>query len=222
MTDRPEPEAGPDADGADLTDPDVEAVLDWAEGRADAAATAAVEGALDRGDQRVAGLLAWFSGFRDVAAQARADQPPADLRPRLEAVFVRWAAQRARSGPLHLHARLVFDSRQDLALAGERSVDADEATVHLAYTSDDADVVLDVQRAGHRSVTVRGQVLRSSPGTAAGAVAEVNGPSGVRSAAPSDALGRFTLSDVPDDVDELRLVSGQSVLTGDLDLRGPR
>lgn len=207
MTTPPEPE--------DV--PSLETVLDWAEGRLDAARAAPVERALAEGDRRVVGVVEWFAGFR-VAARVTLTDPPLSLHPRLEAVFERWKAAQARSRPRHVRVRLVFDSRQDLALAGVRGADADDATVHLAYTSEQAEVVLDVERLDHRAVRVRGQVLRARSGPASGIAAEARGPSGVVSSSRGDALGRFELPRVPDDADELHLDDRGSVLVVDLDL----
>ncbi len=200
--------------------PDFEAVLDWVEGRLDAAAAEPVERAVADGDARVVGIVEWATGFRELAARVSLPVPPPTLRPRLEAVFERWAAERARSAPLHISLRLVFDSRQDLVRAGVRAADPDDATVHLAYTSDEAEVVLDVERLTPATVRVRGQVLQTRSSSATGVVAEASGPRAVTSSPRGDSLGRFELSRVPDDADELRLDDGEVVLVAALDLRG--
>jgi hypothetical protein len=113
---------------------------------------------------------------------------------------------------------LLFDSRQDVALVDLRDADADADIAHLAFTSDPADVVLDVRRLGPGRVRIEGQVLPADGADRAYAV-EATGPrmTAVHSVG-GDRQGRFVLPELPDRVDRLRLDSGELVLLVQFDV----
>jgi hypothetical protein len=113
---------------------------------------------------------------------------------------------------------MLFDSRQDVALVDLRADDTDADISHLAFTSDPADVVLDVQRLGPGRVRIEGQVLPADGVDRAYAV-EATGPrmTSVHFVG-GDRQGRFLLPELPDRVDRLRLDSGELVLVVQFDV----
>jgi hypothetical protein len=199
--------------------PDFATVIDWVEGRLDPTAAARVADAAAR-DPRVGEIVAWLHGFHAAAAALPLVDAPPIVGQRLRQHFDRWATAggEPRGEPVEVVARMLFDSRQDAALddrdAGTTDGREDDAEIiaHLAFTSEPADVVLDVQRLGPGRVRIAGQVL-AADGVGRAYVVEATGPrmTAVRSVA-GDQEGRFRLAELPDRVDRLRLDSGELVL----------
>ena len=198
--------------------PDVAMVLDWVEGRLDPAAAARVAEAAVH-DPRVREIVVWLRGFHRAAAAIPLVDPPPIVGQRVRQYFRRWARARDElaRGPVEVVARILFDSRQDVALVDLRG-DADADVSHLAFTSDPADVVLDVRRLGPGRVRIEGQVLPADGVERAYAV-EATGPrmTPVHSVG-GDRHGRFQLPELPDRVDRLRLDSGELVLLVQFDV----
>jgi hypothetical protein len=196
-------------------------VLDWVEGRLDPTAAARVADAAGY-DPRVREIVAWLRGFHGAAAALPLVDPPPIVGQRLRQYFRRWARAREELGrePVEVVARMLFDSRQDVALVDLRAADtdADADIAHLAFTSDPADVVLDVRRLGPGRVRIEGQVLPADGVDRAYAV-EATGPrmTAVHSVG-GDRQGRFALPELPDRVDRLRLDSGELVLVVQFDV----
>ena len=193
--------------------PDFATVIDWVEGRLEPAAAAHVADAAGR-DPRVREIVSWLRGFHAAAAALPLVDPQSRRRPSL--------APGDREEPVEVVARVLFDSRQDLAVADLRVDAADAADAadiaHLAFTSDPADVLLDVRRLGPGRVRIEGRVLAADDVDRAYAV-EATGPrmTAVRSAG-GDQDGRFRLAELPDRVERLRLDGGGLVLVLQFDV----
>jgi hypothetical protein len=190
--------------------PDFATVIDWVEGRLEPAAAARVADAAVR-DSRVREIVAWLRGFHAAAAALPLIDPQSQRRPSFE--------PGDKGEPVEVVARILFDSRQDLAVADLRADAADAADIaHLAFTSDPADVLLDVRRLGPGRVRIEGRVLAADDVDRAYAV-EATGPrmTAVRSAG-GDQDGRFRLAELPDRVERLRLDGGGLVLVLQFDV----
>ena len=195
--------------------PDFATVIDWVEGRLEPAAAARVADAAVR-DPRVREIVGWLRGFHAAAAALPLVDQQSQRRPSFE--------PGDREEPVEVVARILFDSRQDLAVADLRAdtADADDIAdtdiAHLAFTSDPADVLLDVRRLGPGRVRIEGRVLAADDVDRAYAV-EATGPrmTAVRSAG-GDQDGRFRLAELPDRVERLRLDGGGLVLVLQFDV----
>jgi hypothetical protein len=143
-------------------------LLDWLEGRLDAAEASHVAARVANADRRTQATVAWLQGFLASARAFPAPEPPPIVRQNLRQHFVRWSKAQAalRAEPQVVHASLLFDSRQDLALAGFRAADDTDEAYHLAFTTDVADLVIDVRRIADGQVRLDGQVLLNDPGAA--------------------------------------------------------
>jgi hypothetical protein len=199
--------------------PDFATVLDWVEGRLDEATAALVAEAAVH-DHRVRQIVAWLGGFHQAAAALPLVDPPPIVAQRLRQYFTRWSRARVEltREPVHVVARMLFDSRQDVALVDLRSADDVDELTHLAFTSDVADVVLDVRKLGPGRVRIEGQVLPADGVDRAFAV-EATGPrmTPVHSAS-GDGRGGFRLTELPDRVDKLRMDSGELVVLVQFDV----
>jgi hypothetical protein len=195
-------------------------LLDWLEGRLTPAEASEVSARVAAGDRRTQATVRWLQGFLATARAFPAPEPPPIVRQNLGQHFVRWSKAQAalRADPQLVHANLLFDSRQDLALAGFRSGDDADEAYHLAFTSDVADLVIDVRRIADRQVRLDGQVLLSDSAAAPVFAAEAVGPGFRVRTVDGDDLGRFTLPEVPAGHCRLELGNGETLLRAELDL----
>jgi hypothetical protein len=201
--------------------PDFEVLVEWVEGHLDADTSAKVSEAVMAGDPEATASVEWLQEFLDVARAMPLHKPPPIIRQNLFRYFARWSQARATLDypRLELNARPLFDSRLDLAPVGVRGLNDVEAIAHLAYTTDHADLVLDVSRVGGGMVRLEGQVLLTDDSQAHIFQAVVTGPSGTWRTIDGDALGRFCLAAVPEDASGLQVTNGDMTIVVALDLR---
>ena len=148
--------------------PSFATLLDWLEERLSATEASQVSARVAEGDRRTRATVRWLRGFLATARAFPAPKPPPIVRQNLRQHFVRWSKAQAmlRADPRVVDATPLFDSRQDLALAGFRGGHDAEGAYHLALTTDVADLVVDVQRIADRQVRLDGQVLLGDPAAA--------------------------------------------------------
>jgi hypothetical protein len=205
---------------ADPDQPDFGTLLDWLEGRLDPATAARVAAQAAGADERTRRTVDWLRGFLTAARELPLYQPPPVVRQNLRQYFARWSRAQAELAqrPRDVHVRLLFDSRQDLALAGVRAGGSDDVVVHLVYTAEDGDLLVDAYPAGAGSVRLDGQVLLTEPQEAPIFEASVAGPGFTVRTVDGDELGRFTLHDVPAGPARLTASNGVITMTAHLDL----
>lgn len=198
-----------------------EQLIDWLEGRLDPETDAAVTAEVARGDARTRATVDWLRSFLAVGRLLPLHEPPPSVRQNLRRQFSAWRADRSTADvePIELVATLLFDSDRDLVV-GRRAVDTSDDARHIAYTSDRADIVLDVHRLAESLVDIEGQVLPVEPTSAPVFEATVHGPGVELRAISGDELGRFALANVPDAVTRLRVTNGEFVLTAAIDVAG--
>lgn len=199
--------------------PDFATVLDWVEGRLDGSAAAVVAKAAVH-DRRVREIVTWLRSFHASAAALPLVEPPPIVGQRFRQYFIRWSRARVEltREPVEVVARMLFDSRQDVALVDLRSADDVDELAHLAFTSDVADVVLDVRRLGPGRVRIEGQVLPADGVDRAFGVEATGQRMTPVHSASGDARGRFRLAELPDRVSRLRLDSGELVVVVQFDV----
>lgn len=202
--------------------PDMGTLLDWLQGHLDADAAARVSSEVASGDPRIRATVQWLRGFLTTAKALPLHDPPPIVAQNLNNFFRRWSEARAvlQREPVERRARLLFDSRKDLAVAGIRAAADSDTAFHLAYTTADADLVLDVYRLGSGRVRLDGQVLLSEPTSAPVFEASAHEGNLAMRTVDGDELGRFRLADVSDGVRELHVTNGQIVIVAALDLGG--
>ena len=199
----------------DPSEPDFATLLDWVEGRLSTDAAANVARQVSVCGARTQATVHWL---RSLSAQA----PPAIVRQNLQQHFRRWALARAaeQRAPIGLTATLLFDSRQGLATLGTRHRGA---TFHLAFTTSEADLIIDVRRRRDHHVRLDGQVLLVRPTDApVFRATTVQSPDHTVGMLDGDDLGRFTVTGVPAERCRLQLTNGEIVISADLDLTAGR
>jgi hypothetical protein len=205
---------------ADPDRPDFGTLLDWLEGRLDPAAAEQVAAQVAAADERTRRTVDWLRGFLVTAGALPLHEPPPIVRQSLKQHFARWSRARAEldQRPRDVHVRLLFDSRQDLAPAGVRAGTRDDDAVHLVYTAEEGDVLVDIYRRRPGSVRIDGQVLLAQPQEAPIFEASVAGAGFTVRTMDGDQLGRFCLRDVPERQCQLRATNGLITIVADLDL----
>jgi hypothetical protein len=154
--------------------PEFQELVDWLDGRLDVAAAARVAAWVDSGDPHTCRAVDWLRGFMATAHTLPLHAPPPLVRQNLNQYFRQWSRGRA-AGPRPtrlFQARLMFDSRRDVALAGARAAIDSTASVHIGFSTDVADLVVDVgpwtemSSGGSRWPTCRAACAGCAPATA--------------------------------------------------------
>ena len=201
--------------------PDFAVLLDWVEGRLEPDQAAVVAARLASPNEWTRSTVKWLRGFLAVAQALPLHEPPPIVRQSLVQYFERWSRSRAvlEQEPRLVRARLLFDSRQDLAAGGVRAAASGNGeAVHLAYTTEDGDLLLDVYDTGTGRVRLEGQVLLTGPGQAQVFEVSVTAPGFSARTREGDALGRFTLPDLPKVPCQLRASNGVITIVAKVDL----
>lgn len=195
-------------------------ILDWLEGRLDPAATDVVARSVAAGDERTSRTLEWLRGFIETAQGHPLHQPPALVRQRLRHHFAEWSRTRLPTprAPEEFGSSLLFDSRHDFDLVGVRAVDDADEILHLAYTSEVADLVIDAARTEPGRLRVLGQVLPLDPTSAPIFEALIVGEDFTGRTVDGDDTGRFAFDDVPETVSTLRVSNGEFIVEVELGL----
>ncbi len=205
--------------------PSIRQLIDWLDGRLTAEGAAMVQHQVDDADARTLALVDWLRGFKTLTRASSVHDVPPIVRQNLTRHFESWSNAHATeaSATVDSVARLTFDSRWDLVPAGARGGPGDQETWHLAYTTEEADLVLDLRRLRDQRVRIDGQVLLA-PDMDEGPVFEAVALGGGAHArtVDGDELGRFSLASVPDDATGLRLTNGSLVITASVDLSAGR
>ena len=195
-------------------------LLDWLEGRLDPGVADQVAAQVAAADERTRRTVEWLQGFLETASALPLHEPPPIVRQNLTQYFSRWSRARAEleRRPRDVHIRLLFDSRQDLALAGVRAGGSEGDAFHLVYTAEEGDLMVDVYRLGAGLVRLDGQMLLAQPQGAPIFEASVAGPGFTMRTMDGDELGRFSLRDVPESHCQLNATNGLITIVADLDL----
>jgi hypothetical protein len=202
--------------------PDLATLADWVEGRLPAEQADRVAAAVALGDPRLRATVAWLLRFHSAADALLLFEPPPIVRQNLRRAFEEWSATGTVPdlAPVSVPVLLSFDSRRDLAAGGVRAAGLAEDTVHLVFTGEVADVVVDIRRAGAGLVDLNGQVLPVDSDTPPVFAAALTGPGFAARTVDGDELGRFRLTGVPHRVLELRVTNGDTELVATVDLAG--
>lgn len=189
----------------ELPEPSSEQILDWLDGRLPPEQVGAVEAAVARDGSQAQRFSAWAQEFRRLAGELPLAAPPPVVSQRLRRLH---AMRSGRGRPTTRQlARLDVDSRQPDALVAVRGPLLEATSrIQLAFTTEVADVVLDVTPDGLGTVGLRGQVL-SRRGTPSAFEVTASGPSGTVRTIEGDDLGSFVLEHVPVDTELIVLTN---------------
>lgn len=194
-------------------------LLDWLDGRLDHAVAARMIGHLADASPEERESMEWLRWFLMVTRTEREAKPPPMIRQRLAQAYARRGQGTAgpeRTVPVTPSA--VFDSRRDLAVGGVRGAAPAGESVHLAFMSEDADLVLDVTTGPTGHLDIAGQVFLPVATTAPVFEATVRAAEGEVRCVDGDRFGRFHFSRLPTPVRHLTATNGEVTLDLPLDL----
>lgn len=195
-------------------------LVDWVDGRLEPGDAERV--ALDVRAGRGTADIRWLRGFRRLARMMRLEEPPPVVRQNLRRELRRRLGH-GPAGAREVTGRLLFDSRDQLAVAGLRTTDTDEG-VHVGFAAPGVELFVDVHPAAGPSphsdpVDLSGQVFVDRPTDAPVFEARVSGAGWTSRTLDGDALGRFDLTGLPSERCTLRVSNGELTMTVGLDLR---
>jgi len=186
-------------------------LLDWVEGRLSEEEARAVERQVAEADSATRAEVAWLRAFAQISEDVVIASPPPQVRDALTERFEVYAERKRQPGLLkRLVATLTFDGGMQPA-AGLRTAGAPEAQRQLVYSTDVADVALDVLvRPREELLDLDGQIFPTKGADPGGFfVRLVRGSSEVGTATTND-LGEFTFEALSPGVYEV-LASGERV-----------
>jgi hypothetical protein len=196
---------------ADSEDARFARLLDWVEGRLSEDEARALERQVAEADGATRAEVAWLRAFARVSEDVVIASPPPQVRGTLIDRFEAYAERKRQPGFLkRLVATLAFDSGMQPA-AGLRTAGAPEAQRQLIYSTDVADVALDVRvRPQEELLDLDGQIFPTNGADPGGFfVRLVGGFSGVGTATTNE-LGEFTFEALSPGVYEV-IASGERV-----------
>ncbi len=186
-------------------------LVDWVEGRLSEEEARAVAARVSQGDESVQQDLAWLRTFHRIRQTVRLASPPSRVREVLQRRFADYASKRQPPGIFRrLLAELSFDSRSQPAPAGVRSAAAEGLERQLIYSTEVAEIALNLRpHVQDEGVEVTGQVF-SAPGAAEDTFTlQLLHDTVEVSLATTDELGEFALGAVPAGEYELVVSAGQ-------------
>lgn len=188
-------------------------LVDWVDGRLDAARAAEVELAV-AGDPQLAETVAWIRSFRSAGRSMPLPAPPESVTADLKAAFRRRLGITGSSADHR--AGTTLDSR-DLGLAAGTRGAAAASVGHLVIEGGGVTVTLAVVGRGPTSVDLDGVVTAPDDGPRAEVVLTGPDRAEARTARP-DRDGRFRLDGVSRALDEIWILVGETRVHGALDL----
>ncbi len=189
---------------------DFEHLLNWVEGRLSAAEAKELEGQLDMTDDSTRTLIEWLQEFQRLSQSYVLVSPPESLDEPLYNIFTRHSKTEPHAGFFQqMMATLTFDSYQHLTAAGVRTPAASKLERQFVYSTDLAEIAIDLQwDAQEKRVHVNGQLFPLDGADETIYVVELQSNSKTVKMAPTDDLGKFAFpSLVPDTYDII--VSGE-------------
>ena len=173
-------------------------LIDWAEGRLSGSAAERVTANLAESDLGTRRTKEWIQAFLDASRQTVLEASPQAVRAEVRARFLQAALiQRQRPEWRLVVARPLFDSAARVATAGVRSGGLVHQPRHLVYTTDVADVTVDVHRRPNDShVDVLGQLFPNDSRPAQSFRVELSRGDTTLGAIDADELGEFSFANV--------------------------
>ncbi len=195
-------------------------LLDWLEDLLPHDASAAVAEHVRRGSPELRDTVEWLREFLEFSDTHKLHEAPPVVRQSLQHAF----RDRSRVGdapsPRRVQPTLLFDSRAHRELVGVRGAPLSGAggAVHLAFTSPDADLLVDVAVRPAGDLDLTGQVLVRGGAESPVFEATVLAGGHTSRCIDGDELGRFRFTHQPVPLERLTVTNGDIVLTVRLDI----
>lgn len=175
---------------------DFERLLNWVEGRLSVTEAEKLAAQLETAAGDTQALVAWLREFQRLNWKYLLVTPPDDLDEQLYSIFTRHSGAKQRFRFFQrLLATLTFDSYQHLTAAGVRGPAAANLERQLVYSTDLAEIALDLQwNAQEKSILVHGQVFPVDDADEEIYVVELQRDTTTMKMAPTDKLGKFAFA----------------------------
>lgn len=185
-------------------------LMDWLEERLPAEEAEAIAKAVQE-DAAAQQQVAWLRDFLSVSREVVLADPPAGIHQQAHAHFADYAQQKRGPGLVRTFiAALTGDNWQRLTLAGVRNVNLRSEPRQVIYSSELADVALNIQaQSSGEHFDLEGQVFALEESAAEEFVVQLLQGGVERRLAVSDDLGKFSLAGLPAGVYELLVSSDQ-------------
>lgn len=198
-------------------------LADWIDGRLSDEEARTIEKEVAQAGPETQAQAAWLRAFAEARDHVTLDSPPPEVRRRLLAVFEKQTEAQENRRPSALRrlvASLTFDSGLPSAMAGVRGAATRGSRRQLVYTTDIADVVLNISpRDRGDNLEVEGQILPNEalePDSFD--VRLLRGAAEIR-AASTDDFGEFSFRDLHPGAYELLLsAEGVEIIASPVDL----
>ena len=197
------------------TNLDLGRLLDWLDGQLSAAEAAAMAAAVDNavqaGDEDLKHTLAWVRAFLSTSQLIPLQSPSADTLNNLRRMFEEGLSNANRKIAVTRHiAVLVNDQHQHLQRAGMRSaVQADLANNRqIIYTTELADVAVNVIK-HNRDVAIQGQIFPNSAISSADLTVQLLSQDGNVGITSTTAQGYFVFANLSPDVYQVVISADQ-------------
>lgn len=174
-------------------------LIDWVEGRLDDDAAEEIADYVAKDDETTRADVAWIRAFLAASESMTLERPPARVREVLRRRFESYAETRQSPGFFRrIIATLTFDSGRRPAVAGIRSAATEGMQRQFIFTTDIAEVALNVQpRMDDDRIDIVGQVFASDEVALEElSIQLLQEQTGV-GLTSADELGEFTLNAVP-------------------------
>lgn len=207
---------------AEYREIEFERLVEWVEGRLTGEEGREVERRVRDAGESTRAEVEFLRTFYETSAETILEDPPPHLRSELERRFEEHVGRRRGHGSLRrLLATLAFDGGLRATTAGARSASINGAERQLVYTTDVADIALNVRpRRGEEGLDLEGQVLpgagEADPGSFS--VRLLRETTEVQSTGTDD-LGEFAFEGIPPGAYEMLIsTEGVEILVSPLDL----
>lgn len=174
-------------------------LLDWLEGKLSDEEAQAIAEQLQKADETTQADLAWLRVFQRASQAVKFVSPPPEVRDELKRRFAVYAeTQRSPDFFRRLLAELTFDSRTQLVVAGLRSAAIESQQRQLIYTTEVAEIALNIQRrAQDQRLNITGQVFPTMEVAGDTFSIQLLQDTSQIGLVATDELGEFVFEDVP-------------------------
>ena len=174
-------------------------MLDWLEGRLPPDKARDVAERLQTADAATQADLDWLRLFQQARQSIQIASPPPSVRELLKQRFADYAEARQPPGLFQrLLANLTFDSRAQPVTAGLRSASDEGQKQQLIYTTEAAEIALNVQsNLPDKKFIVTGQVFPTADTPTHTFSIQLLHDAQEVALASADELGEFTFADIP-------------------------
>jgi hypothetical protein len=189
-----------------------ERLVDWVDGRLSEEEAATVAKQVAAADETTRANIAWLRAFAKARRGATLASPPPEVRAELMRRFEALARERRQPGLFQrLIASLTLDSGSQLVTAGLRSVDAQPSQRQLVYSTEVADVALNVQaRLYDKDLDITGQVFPKGQAATDAFSVQLLRDAAEFGLTTTDELGEFVFEAIPPGAYEIVLSAEQA------------